>query len=80
MPRNPDKQPALTISSRAGTKQSLVEALLGGEGGASVNELSTATGWQAHTVRAALTGLRKRGFVVSKSKIDGTTRYSGTRA
>jgi hypothetical protein len=60
---------------RAGTKQALLHDLLTREGGASLEELVTATGWLPHTTRAALTGLRKRGFVVDKAKVEGATRY-----
>jgi len=35
----------------------------------------TVTGWLPHTTRAALTGLRRNGFALDKSKVDGVTRY-----
>jgi hypothetical protein len=34
-----------------------------------------ATGWLPHTTRAALTGLRKKGHVLEKSKRDDATCY-----
>jgi len=40
-----------------------------------VHELVTATGWLPHTTRAALTGLRKKGHVVEKTKRDDATCY-----
>ena len=43
--------------------------------GASVPELIAATGWLPHTTRAALTGLRKAGHVVERSRRDGATCY-----
>jgi len=43
--------------------------------GAAINELETATGWQPHSVRAALTGLRKRDIDIQREKLDGVTRY-----
>lgn len=43
--------------------------------GASIAELIVATGWLPHTVRAALTGLRKWGHAIGKSQRDGTTHY-----
>ncbi|MFN9497067.1 MAG: DUF3489 domain-containing protein [Erythrobacteraceae bacterium] len=43
------------------TKASAVEALLTREGGSSLAALCEATGWQPHTCRAFLTGLRKKG-------------------
>ncbi len=39
--------------------------------GASLEEMTEATGWQSHTVRAAMTGLRKRGFTIERT-IEGT--------
>ena len=39
-------------------------------------EIVAATQWLPHTTRAALTGLRHKGFVLDKSKReDGTTLY-----
>ena len=44
--------------------------------GAAIADVQQATGWQAHSVRAALTGLRKQGFALSRSKNEaGITRY-----
>jgi len=44
--------------------------------GATVADLAAATGWQRHTVRAALTGLRKRGLAVNRAKdTRGTSVY-----
>ena len=33
--------------------------------GASIDELADATGWQAHTIRAAFSRLRQRGFPIA---------------
>lgn len=57
------------------TKQSLLIDLLKRKGGASLDEIVSATGWLPHTSRAALTGLRKKGHEIAKGKVDGTTRY-----
>jgi len=58
------------------TKQGRVIALLGRDTGATLDELVAATGWLPHTTRAALTGLRNKGFALDKSKrADGTTAY-----
>lgn len=58
------------------TKASIVEALLTREGGASLEALCKATGWQAHTCRAFLTGLRKKGRqVIRASDKDGKSIY-----
>jgi hypothetical protein len=50
-------------------------ALLQREHGATSPELIEATGWLPHTVRAALTGLRKKGHEVTRGKRDGITCY-----
>jgi hypothetical protein len=63
-------------AARAGTKQALLIGLLQRDGGASLDQMVAATGWLPHTTRAALTGLKKKGHVVTKDKVDGVTRYS----
>ena len=73
-----DDAPLVESAARAmrpGTKQALVVDLLRSEAGASIGELAGATGWLPHTTRAALTGLRKRGFAIATEKADGVTRY-----
>jgi hypothetical protein len=57
------------------TKASLLVDLLSREGGATLDELIAATDWLPHTVRAALTGLRKKGHDISRTKTDGKTSY-----
>ena len=62
--------------NRHETKQARVITLLGRDTGASLDELIAATGWLPHTTRAALTGLRHKGFVLDRDKrADGTTVY-----
>ena len=56
---------------RAGSKLSQVIALLGRDRGTSVAELMAATGWLPHTTRAALTGLRKRGYALTRDAAEG---------
>jgi hypothetical protein len=57
---------------------SLILTLVGQEKGASIATLMQETGWQAHSLRAAITGLRKRGHVILSSKAeDGQSRYRG---
>ena len=60
-----------TPSSKAGT----ILALLSRPKGAKINELLKATGWQAHSIRAAITGLRKRGITIARSQDNGVTVY-----
>ncbi len=57
------------------TKQALLLELMGKEGGATLEELTSATGWLPHTARAAMTGLRKRGHDVRRARVDGVSRY-----
>jgi hypothetical protein len=58
------------------TKASMIVELLKREQGASLEELIAATDWLPHTTRAALTGLRKKGHEVTRTKVDGKTRYA----
>jgi len=57
------------------TKQALLIAMLKREEGATLLQLVEATGWLPHTTRAALTGLRKKGHVITASKVDGVSLY-----
>jgi hypothetical protein len=58
------------------TKAALVELMLQRTDGATLDELCEATGWQAHTCRAFLTGQRKKGRELVRSKReDDTTSY-----
>jgi len=53
---------------RQGSKLSIVIDLLGRKKGAGLEELTAATGWLPHTTRAALTGLRKRGYAIERER------------
>ena len=55
---------------RDGSKQALVISMLSKKGGATIDALIEATGWLPHTTRAALTGLRKRGFEIERLRDD----------
>jgi hypothetical protein len=55
---------------RADSKLARVIDLLQRSGGATIPSLMEATGWLRHTTRAALTGLRKRGYAVVRERID----------
>lgn len=57
------------------TKAALVVSLLERDGGATLAQLIAATDWLPHTVRAALTGLRKKGHTVERDRRDGATGY-----
>lgn len=47
-------------NNRAGTKIGSVMNLLARKQGATLDELVQAAGWQSHTVRTAMTGLKKK--------------------
>src|SRR5260370_26544950 len=68
-----------TPAAREGSKKADVLALLRREGGVTLPELMTATGWQAHSVRGFLSGAlgKKMGLTVESAKReDGTRVYS----
>jgi hypothetical protein len=60
---------AKTPMPRAGSKLARVIDLLRRSDGATISNLAEATGWLPHTTRAALTGLRKRGYTVIRERI-----------
>lgn len=64
---------------RPGTRQAqLLDLLQRGEG-ADIDEMVQFTGWQTHSVRAVLTGFRKRGIEVSRTKEgNGVSVYRAT--
>lgn len=64
-----------TTTTKQTTKTEKVVELLKRKQGASLEELAKATGWLPHTTRAAMTGLRKKGHTVERTKIDGVSRY-----
>jgi hypothetical protein len=53
---------------RQGSKLSIVIDLLSRKKGAGMEELIAATGWLPHTTRAALTGLRRRGYTIERER------------
>ena len=59
------------------TKKATIAALLQRPQGAAMAELTGATGWLEHSVRAALTGLRKEGQEIIRTKQpDRATNYA----
>ncbi len=61
---------------RQGTKQALLIDLLKRKTGATIDEIVEATGWQAHSVRGAISGALKKklGLAVLSEKVDGRGR------
>ncbi len=58
------------------TKLEILIQHLNGTNGASIVELSKATGWQAHSVRGALAGaLKRKGHLVTSDIVDGVRRH-----
>ena len=64
-----------TVAPNAPNKQQQLAALIIREEGATLDQMIAATGWLPHTARAALTGLKKKGYVISSDKMDGVRTY-----
>lgn len=69
---NPVQPPAAV---KAPSKQECLAALLVRDEGATLDQMIAATGWLPHTTRAAMTGLRKKGYVIDSDKVDGLRTY-----
>lgn len=61
---------ASPVTLRTGTKIADVINMLSRPDGATIDALVRATDWLPHTTRAALTGLRKRGCAIERSRTD----------
>lgn len=55
-----------TVTPPRETKSALVRRLLSRKAGADLAALQDATGWQPHSVRAALSTLRKAGYSIDR--------------
>lgn len=62
-------------SSKPPSKQQQLAALVGRDEGATLDQMIAMTGWLPHTTRAALTGLKKKGFILTSDKVDGVRTY-----
>ncbi len=76
----PDRgKPAITKKSgdgdkapRSASKKARLVAMLSADGGCTVAAAAEALGWLPHTTRAALTGLRRKGYAIERVKgVDG---------
>jgi hypothetical protein len=75
-PKNARNDQSKPVAEPRVSKKATILSLLQRQEGASIEELTAATGWQVHSLRAALTGLRKQGQSVERQKDDGgNTRY-----
>ena len=77
---NQKKKPAARARAKAarpGSKTAKVIALLKRSSGATLAQLMKATGWQAHSVRGAISGAikKKLGLTVTSVKTNGVRTY-----
>ncbi len=64
---------------RPGSRQAQLLDLLQRDEGADIDEMVQFTGWQPHSVRAVLTGFRKRGIEVTRTREgNGVSVYRAT--
>ena len=74
-PKTADSRPKGQVAApavRQGTKQALLVDLLKSRSGATIDEAVAATGWQAHSVRGAISGTLKKklGLAVTSEPIE----------
>lgn len=66
------------LRTRKPSKLDLIAERLRAPLGATLEELMAATGWQSHSVRAGMTGLRKQGHSIVRTTGNGVTRFAIT--
>jgi hypothetical protein len=66
---------AETRAGKSPSKQQTIVNLLLRDRGATLDELAAVTSWLPHTIRAALTRLKSRGYALSSEKVDGVRTY-----
>lgn len=72
---------AITQKKPIATKPETILKLVRRKSGATLKSLQDTTGWQPHSVRAALTGLRKKGHAIERgTDAKGVTVYRITAA
>lgn len=69
----PASLPRFVPSAR--TKLQAMIAMLAREQGATVSEIAMATGWQPHTTRAAMSGLKRKGYRLGKTRRNEVACY-----
>lgn len=74
MAREPKPEETYKATPKQESKTNLVLGMLQRAEGATIDQLASATGWLPHTTRAALTGLKKKGHVVTSEKVEGQGR------
>jgi hypothetical protein len=68
----PSLSPASVAEPKAGTKLAMLIEALSQPSGATIEDLIVATGWQAHSIRGAMSGALKkdRGLIVTSEKLE----------
>lgn len=69
------RQVSPTTATKKPTKRDQLAAMLLRDEGATIDDMTAATGWLPHTVRAAITGLKKLGYAIDSDKIDELRTY-----
>jgi hypothetical protein len=73
--KQPTGSPQSGSPAKRDSKTERVVTLLSRAEGATLPEIISLTGWQPHSARAALTGLRKKGHDIERTKRDDATCY-----
>lgn len=76
----PEQQAPDPTSPPRKTKATLLRDMVCDPAGVSLQTLMLATGWQSHTIRAALSGLRKTGLEVTRTSGECGPIYTATLA
>jgi predicted ArsR family transcriptional regulator len=78
--RSKESDARVAETAKPGSKRALLIERLSRPEGAGITELTEALGWLPHTVRAALTGLRRKGYVITRTTSDreGQSVYRAT--
>ena len=69
------KPTAQSAKSEPKTKSQQVIDLLSSERGATLEEMSTLASWLPHSTRSFMAGLKKKGHVIEREKVDGIRHY-----
>jgi len=77
----PAETPTAAVPRGQGTKQEAVIAMLRAEGGATIDEISAATNWAAHTARGFMSGTLKKklGLTITSEKVEERGRVYAIR-
>lgn len=78
-PTAADRAPSETKGAPRQSKVAMLVDALSAPEGATIEKLRGVTSWQSHSVRAALTGLKKKGYEFSRTRVEGVSVYSIVR-